>query len=317
MKVVSIINYKGGVGKTTLTANIGAQLAWTGKKVLLIDLDPQASLTFSFMKPDDWKNNFSKDKTIKTWFDSFSDLNFRELYLKSLVVHPEVITEALQSGKGCLDLICSHLGLLNVDLELASELGGASLKQAKRNFFKVHKRLADGIDNDLRNEYDVLLIDCPPNFNIVTKTAIVSSDYIFIPAKPDYLSTLGIDYLIRSLKSLVGDFNEYKEQDDDGTIRSINPEILGVVFTMVQYYAKSPIKGIRQYMSAVGRITNTITNKPLRIFKNHVRENKTIFSEAPQNELPVVISQYANSTHENVVSEIERLTDEFKEVVGM
>ncbi len=153
MKVVSIINYKGGVGKTTLTANIGAQLAWTGKKVLLIDLDPQASLTFSFMKPDDWKNNFSKDKTIKTWFDSFSDLNFRELYLKSLVVHPEVITEALQSGKGCLDLICSHLGLLNVDLELASELGGASLKQAKRNFFKVHKRLADGIDNDLRNEY--------------------------------------------------------------------------------------------------------------------------------------------------------------------
>jgi chromosome partitioning protein len=50
MKIVSVINYKGGVGKTSLTANLAAQLAWEGKKVLLLDLDPQASLTFSFIQ---------------------------------------------------------------------------------------------------------------------------------------------------------------------------------------------------------------------------------------------------------------------------
>ena len=62
MRIVSVINYKGGVGKTSLTANLGAELAWRGKRVLLIDLDAQASLTFSFIKPDEWVEKFEKKK---------------------------------------------------------------------------------------------------------------------------------------------------------------------------------------------------------------------------------------------------------------
>jgi chromosome partitioning protein len=73
MRVTSIINYKGGVGKTTLTANLGAELAWRGAKVLLIDLDPQASLTFSFVRPEDWKADLADTSTIKQWFDSFTE----------------------------------------------------------------------------------------------------------------------------------------------------------------------------------------------------------------------------------------------------
>ena len=71
MHIVSVINYKGGVGKTTLTANLAAELAWRGHKVLMIDLDAQASLTFSFITPDDWQTDFADNKTIKNWFDSF------------------------------------------------------------------------------------------------------------------------------------------------------------------------------------------------------------------------------------------------------
>ena len=73
MHVISVINYKGGVGKTTITANLAAELAWRGKDVLIIDLDPQASLTFSFIRPEEWHDDFSNSKTIKNWFDSFSD----------------------------------------------------------------------------------------------------------------------------------------------------------------------------------------------------------------------------------------------------
>ena len=68
MKVVSIINYKGGVGKTTITSNLAAGLATKGYKVLAIDLDPQSNLTFSFVGIDDWKEKYSEKKTIRNWF---------------------------------------------------------------------------------------------------------------------------------------------------------------------------------------------------------------------------------------------------------
>ena len=70
MKVVSVINYKGGVGKTTLTANLGAYAAMRGLSVLMIDLDPQTHLTFSFMAEEDWQRRYKDSKTLKKYFDS-------------------------------------------------------------------------------------------------------------------------------------------------------------------------------------------------------------------------------------------------------
>ena len=69
MKVVAIINHKGGVGKTTLTANLGAGLAARGQRVLLIDLDSQASLTVSFFTQNEWTDELLPTKTIKHWYD--------------------------------------------------------------------------------------------------------------------------------------------------------------------------------------------------------------------------------------------------------
>ena len=289
MPVVAVINYKGGVGKTTTTANLAAELAWRGKRILLIDMDAQASLTFSFVRPDYWSQALEKSKTIKAWFDSFED--GLPVDLESLVFQPAAITKVLRrTGRGGeLHLVPSHLGLINVDLQLATGLSGANLRQAKANFLKVHRRLRQEL-NDLAGNFDVVLIDCPPNFNIVTKNAIVASDLLLVPAKPDYLSTLGIDYLKRNLDELVRDYNEYVQLDQNDAEATISPTILGVVFTMIQLYGGVPISSQRPYISQVERLD-------VPVFKMHLRENKSIFADAPEYGVPVALNHYQSTTH--------------------
>lgn len=151
--------------------------------------------------------------------------------------------------------------------------------------------------------YDLVLIDCPPNFNIVTKNAIIASEKILIPAKPDYLSTLGIDYLQRSVNELVTEFNEYAGLDEETD--TIAPEIMGVIFTMIQITSGQPISAQRQFIAQTKRLG-------VPTLESYFRENKTIFADAPQALMPVVLNHYSNNTHSAVVTEIEKVSDEFE-----
>jgi chromosome partitioning protein len=303
MKTISIINYKGGVGKTSLTANLGAELAFRGLRVLLIDLDAQASLTFSFVSPDDWSRKYEADRTIKAWFDSFE--TGKDVSLINLVEKPNRVAARLQ-GHGRLEIIFSHLGLLNVDLELALQLSGATLAQARRNFLSVHKRLKRGLsDPRIQSSYDVCLIDCPPNFNIVTKTAIVASEHILVPTKPDQLSTLGIDYLVKSIRQLVSDYNDFAQLNAGEIEESIDPKILGVVFTMIQEYGGSPISAQRTYIQKIRR------DSGLNVFDSYIPHNNSMFADAPQYGVPVVLASASNYSHQKVVDGLESVATEF------
>ena len=301
MRIISVINYKGGVGKTTLTSNLAAELAFRGKRVLMIDLDPQASLTFSFLKPDEWQTNVATDKTIRNWFIK----RHRAENFLDLIVEPGEAKPLIEKNGGVLHLLSSHLDLINVDLELATGLAGSNLQQAKHNFIATHSRLTEGIRMIPEGMYDIVLIDCPPNFNIVTKNAIVASEKILIPAKPDYLSTLGIHYLTTNLNKLVKEFNEYCDVDDDANDlpEKINPQIMGVVFTMVQYYGGAPISSLRPYI-------NQIADQGIPVFTHQVRENKTAYADAGQYGVPVVLNKKGNRP--NVVSEVEQLVSEIE-----
>ena len=127
MKIVSVINYKGGVGKTTITANLAAEMAYRGKKVLVFDLDPQTNLTFSFLRVDEWSKKFEKDKTIKFWFDSIIDGKRDIPSFNDLIV-----------SKDKIDIICSHLGLIDVDIELAAGLSSGTERQHRINYIKTY-----------------------------------------------------------------------------------------------------------------------------------------------------------------------------------
>ncbi len=307
MHIVSVINFIGGVGKTTVTSNIASELAWRGKKVLLIDVDAQASLTFSFVTHDDWDKNYKSDNTIKSWFDAISQGN-EPPALSDFIITPPAVNRRLANGKeGRIDLVCSHLGLINVDLDLSLLLGEANTTAAQRCFLKVHGQLRQALAAIADNaDYDIVLIDCPPNFNIVTKNVIVASEHILIPAKPDYVSTLGIDCLQRSVKELVKDFNEYAGPDEAD---SISPQILGVIFTMVRITSGQPISAQRQFISQIKRLG-------VKTLDNYFRENITFFADAPQNLLPVVLNAYGANTPSDIVHEIETVVGEFSSLLG-
>jgi chromosome partitioning protein len=307
MKIVSVINYKGGVGKTTVTSNLAAELAWQGHRVLMIDLDPQTNLTFSFIRPQDWEKSFAENKTIKMSFDKL--LAGENFDINTLIYEPQRAKVEL-AGRGKLEIICSHLGLINVDLELATLLGGANMKQSKQNFIRVHRRLADGLAAIPQDSYDVVLIDCPPNFNIVTKTAIVASDFILVPTRPDYLSTLGIDYLVRNVNELVNDYNDYAKDGKDPT-PEITPATIGVLFNMIQERSEEPIQAQESYIEQIkaqGR---------LHVFEAYIKRNDTLFASAPETGVPVVLKGYSGGTYKNVVAGLEAVAAEFSDNIGL
>lgn len=295
MKVVSVINYKGGVGKTTITANLASEKVRKNKRVLVIDLDPQTNLTFSYIKVEKWRSEYEKNRTIKYWFDSIIDgtrpiPTFRDLIVKNNGV----------------DLICSHLGLIDVDIELAAGLSAGTERQHKNNFIKTYSYIKNELIT-LKDEYDIVLFDCPPNFSIVTKNALVASDYYVVPAKMDYLSTLGINQLKNHVDSLVEQYNHYIVEDNKKT----NPGFLGVIATMVSIRNNTPISAQQTYVQQLKR--NKIT-----LFDSMIRENKTIYADAPEYGIPVVCQSVSSgSTYEQVVLELKRLTNEFIGKVGI
>ena len=299
MKIISVINYKGGVGKTTITANLAAEMAFRGKKILAIDLDPQASLTFSFISVDEWRQNFEATKTIKNWYDAFIDKD-TDLNLAKLIGHPSKVNAG---AKGHLDLICSHLALINVDLDLATRLMGGTERDLRNNYLRVHSRLRQGLESLKAGDYDYVLIDCPPNFNIVTKTALAASDHLLVPTKPDYLSTLGIEQLTKHVEDLSKTYNKYVVDSGSKEWTSISPTILGVIFTMISVRNDEPISAQRQYIETVKKLK-------VPIFDTMIRENKTIYADAPEYGVPVVLKRVSGKTYESVREELENLTTE-------
>ncbi|MET7997450.1 AAA family ATPase [Amycolatopsis sp. NPDC005232] len=302
MRVVAVMNYKGGVGKTTLTANLGAVAAARGLRVLLVDLDPQTNLTFSFYSVADWQERLKDGRTIKQWYDG--EMPGRDVSLADLVVTPERVNKALAGTGGQLDLISSHLGLIDIDLELAARLGGATtLDGSKRKFLDLHGCLRNALQDSQFQEYDLVLIDCAPNFGLVTKTAIVASEQILVPAKADYLSTLGLDYLYGNCDSLVKQFNDFANHNRSTQDQwPIDPQFLGVVFTMVQIYSQQVT------LAQHGYIEQVRLNSQVPLLENKVRNSPRHFGDAGESGVPAMVR--TSAAKDEVVREFDLLADE-------
>ena len=186
-KVISFINMKGGVGKTTLCIGIAEYLAhFMNKKVLLIDLDPQFNTTQSMMNLFDleekYLNDYCKDKTVRKLFELVTDISEK----------PELPT---------LDLI------VQLDNNMSIILGTINLIfEDKSNSSARAKRVKKFInDNNLRNIYDYIFIDCPPTISLYTDAGLIASDFYLVPVKADRYSILGVQLLHQVIDRLAYD----------------------------------------------------------------------------------------------------------------
>ncbi|KWF02635.1 ParA family protein [Burkholderia pseudomultivorans] len=306
-KIVSMINWKGGVGKTTLTLHIAAGLANRhGKRVLLIDLDPQCNLSFLAIGASSYIAHAytNNEPTLKNVFDNYferDDTNAGDVILEKQV--------RARAGKVYtrVGIILSHQELTLLDMKLAREKRvGRDHREDTR--FEIEKlSVIKNIISSVADNYDYVLLDCPPNVNLVTQNAFFASDYYVVPAIPDFLSTVGISLIRKymdqfnadysSMWSYAGLFGNY-----------VDTKFGGIVFNMVDEYGGGPKDGHDQMIQSVVNQQGAGA-----IFTNYVTDGDGI-SAAAQMNLPVYAYTdlpRSNQNAEKQAKYMERVVDEF------
>jgi len=216
--VISIVNQKGGVGKTTTTVNLSAYLAQHGEKVLVIDMDPQGNATSGY--------GFDKSALETSVYD--------------LLVNDTPITEVIQStNRENIDMCPTNINLAGAEVELVSAMSRET----------ILKRAVDTISEN----YDFILIDCPPSLGLLTLNALAASTDVLVPIQGEY-------YALEGLTQLIDTINLVRKH--------LNPTIgiFGVVITMFDgrtQLTRQVTEEVRKYFGE--KVFNTVIPRNIRL----------------------------------------------------
>ncbi len=229
-KIISIVNQKGGVGKTTTAINLGTALAAIDKKILLIDLDPQGNLSTGIGVTE----------------------KQRKISVYDLIIQDSSIHQTIQETRiPNLKIIPSNINLSGIEFELATD-------EDRTN--KLNNKI-----NDLKEEYDFVLIDCPPSLGILTVNSLVASDSVLVPLQCEFYALEGLAQLLRTIEKIKDNLNP-------------NLFLEGVILTMFDSRNRLSDDVVADAREHLGKkVFDTIIPRNVRL------------SEAPSHGLPAII----------------------------
>lgn len=244
-KIISFINMKDGVGKTTLCINVADYLAKKDNKVLILDMDPQFNATQALLLEQQRRNrgenenNLDEESTDKKEDEAVKAEIDSSKYYKNLSTRGKTILQIFKSTnpndnkKSIILHFTDNIDFIPGDLDLSSVVAGDTAGKVGAIKQYIY-------NNDLNEHYDYILIDCPPTWSILTHASLYASNYYIIPSKIDFYSSIGIKSLQDKIKEkLLNEFS-YREVAQ-ATGESI--ENLGVIFSMTtNLKAESSIK---------------------------------------------------------------------------
>jgi len=263
---ISFLNLKGGVGKTSLLVNVASCLAYMGKRVLVVDFDPQSNSSIWLMRLDRW-NALNRDPSnfiLNAFKEGDSGLN--------RCIQKDVVRNAddEKALKG-LDLVPANFRLMDLEHEVHNPWG-------KPFYAHFQEELSE-----VEDQYDYIFFDCPPSFFIAPQCAVFCSDHIIVPANADALSIIGFHLLIDKLDSFKKQSYRWRQE-----LAAPEPQVLGISINMVKPGANIdvPIERFNaqiERFASQGKVPETTC-----IFPEYIRHSVTV-GRAVMQGLPMVL----------------------------
>ena len=277
---VSFINMKGGVGKTTLAAQVAQASDKAGHKTLVVDLDPQSNLSQSLLGPEEYVKHLEQHKpTVVQILEKYLPASDKHPSPRPVDIHDVIIKKVGYQHNSNLDLIPSRL-------ELSHSLKNPTGKE--RRLAKALTRVYD--------EYDLIIIDCAPTESILTEAAYFASRYVLVPVKPEFMATIGLPLLARSIE-------EFKQENDDHQL-----DICGILFNHSSTYSNGP-----EGKKAIADVTAEAQKRGWHVFDSHIHYSGS-YPKSAREGTPVANTSYARGS---VAANLSDFTEEFFSAINL